>query len=581
MLVLLLVADFGFAKDDGFLTTVVGTPEYMAPEIYGKAYGSEVDLWALGGIAYFMLCGTLPMSRLDQDGIKTYVQRVTQIALPARFSSASKDFVSRLLTKDVEQRLSFEDLPKHPFISSCINFSILVNPVRENEPPSILSYTVDPTKFLEAFVPSASKSSPGVLLWKSVVTHVLKEIKGLPGVPAALSEDPSQVYVFAQNREVGLETPVEFSNELSFANIEVFVCFKSSMPMQLKLEGSPKYEFLDTEKTKSQGSREESALKDRAARLLKLIHTIHDFYLYVTQTCATALKGTEMLEKVCTTFVKDNFVPALDSLYKKIGEKPVNGFFTVIAPGHTDDMGLGTFNESNKAIFSMVIQQYELIAKFLSSVTTTTTAAAATTTSKSGCVGRSLSLALAQMDVTISGTAIIFDRAISTFYSLWNALADLIAALPDMRKILAKINTASINTTTNNSNNNNNNSSDGGDPLAVFREENDLCKEFLDRHPTWSAKVHLPEIRESQARPARKVAGGTSGAAAAAAGGGGGGGGKGNPQTSVMIERFMEDHAKCIKLEEEVKRLKDEIEVLKSQLNLSMNMNMNTQTKKL
>ena len=199
----------------------------------------------------------------------------------------------------------------------------------------------------------------------------------------------------------------------------------------------------------------------------------------------------------------------------------------------------------------MVIQQYELIAKFLSSVTVSTSTATTTRSGAgpSGSVEKSLSLALAQMDVTISGTAVIFDRAISTFYSLWNALADLIAALPDMRRILAKINAASLS-----------------DSSAVIREENDLCKEFLDRHPTWSAKVHLPETGDSQARPARKAAGGA-------------GGTKGNPQTSVMIERFMEDHAKCIKLEEEVRRLKDEIEVLKSQLNLSMSIN--TQTKKL
>lgn len=59
----LLIADFGLSKviDEttfSALTTTCGTPGYMAPEIFKKSgHGKPVDVWAIGVITYFLLCG--------------------------------------------------------------------------------------------------------------------------------------------------------------------------------------------------------------------------------------------------------------------------------------------------------------------------------------------------------------------------------------------------------------------------------------------------------------------------------------------------------------------------------------------
>lgn len=59
----LLVADFGLSKivDESTystLSTTCGTPAYMAPEIFKReGYGKPVDMWALGVVAFFLLCG--------------------------------------------------------------------------------------------------------------------------------------------------------------------------------------------------------------------------------------------------------------------------------------------------------------------------------------------------------------------------------------------------------------------------------------------------------------------------------------------------------------------------------------------
>ena len=52
------VTDFGvgrFLDNNDMASTAVGTPSYMAPEVWkGQRYGKPVDVWALGVISYIM-----------------------------------------------------------------------------------------------------------------------------------------------------------------------------------------------------------------------------------------------------------------------------------------------------------------------------------------------------------------------------------------------------------------------------------------------------------------------------------------------------------------------------------------------
>ena len=62
----LMISDFGLANisrspEESVMTTACGSAEYLAPEIVASnPYTSSVDLWSLGVIAYFILCGYLP-----------------------------------------------------------------------------------------------------------------------------------------------------------------------------------------------------------------------------------------------------------------------------------------------------------------------------------------------------------------------------------------------------------------------------------------------------------------------------------------------------------------------------------------
>ncbi|CAG7832233.1 unnamed protein product [Allacma fusca] len=64
------LSDLGLAKDvsEGSLcSTILGTPEYIAPEIHqNKRYDKTVDFWSFGLIAYEISCGNLPIP-VDSD----------------------------------------------------------------------------------------------------------------------------------------------------------------------------------------------------------------------------------------------------------------------------------------------------------------------------------------------------------------------------------------------------------------------------------------------------------------------------------------------------------------------------------
>ena len=55
--------DLGLSKKQrDLMTTIVGTPMYIAPEIFTRKYGSKCDLWSVGVMTYFILTGAIPFS---------------------------------------------------------------------------------------------------------------------------------------------------------------------------------------------------------------------------------------------------------------------------------------------------------------------------------------------------------------------------------------------------------------------------------------------------------------------------------------------------------------------------------------
>lgn len=121
----LLIADFGLSRimqEDTFrmLTTTCGTPGYMAPEIYLRApYGKGVDIWAIGVITYFLLCGFTPF---DHDSHLEEIRAICAADFkfePVEYwehvSPLARDFISKCLVVDPKERITIDAAIAHPW----------------------------------------------------------------------------------------------------------------------------------------------------------------------------------------------------------------------------------------------------------------------------------------------------------------------------------------------------------------------------------------------------------------------------------------------------------------------------------
>ena len=120
--IVLKIADFGFAqylRNEDFGTTLRGSPLYMAPEILvGNKYDASVDLWSIGVILFECLFGSPPFS---SETIEELIEKITsseRITIPKtiEISDKCKDLLERLLRRDPQNRISFEEFFAHPFI---------------------------------------------------------------------------------------------------------------------------------------------------------------------------------------------------------------------------------------------------------------------------------------------------------------------------------------------------------------------------------------------------------------------------------------------------------------------------------
>ena len=121
----LKISDFGLAKLDGrkdVHKNVVGTPSYLSPEIITKnEYGPACDIWSLGVVVYIMLGGYSPFQAAK---IADTLERIKKGKYKfhedvwGSISSDAKDLVSRMLTVDVDSRISCDEILSHSWLVS-------------------------------------------------------------------------------------------------------------------------------------------------------------------------------------------------------------------------------------------------------------------------------------------------------------------------------------------------------------------------------------------------------------------------------------------------------------------------------
>lgn len=98
--------------------STVGTPDYIAPEVFAQTgYGQECDWWSLGVIMYECLVGYPPFYAEDpMSTCRKIVNWKKTLVFPeeAKLSPEARDLITRMVC-DAHKRLSFAELKAHPF----------------------------------------------------------------------------------------------------------------------------------------------------------------------------------------------------------------------------------------------------------------------------------------------------------------------------------------------------------------------------------------------------------------------------------------------------------------------------------
>ncbi|KAL5639984.1 hypothetical protein ACGC1H_006525 [Rhizoctonia solani] len=146
----IMIADFGLSRvmdDDKFtlLTEVCGTPGYMAPEIFKKAgHHKPVDIWAMGVITYFLLCGYTPFDRDTQQQEMEAIIRGDYRFEPAEYwanvSETAKDFVRYCLTIDPNKRPTAAQALEHKWLADNVRHFVPDPDSESGQPTNLLPH---------------------------------------------------------------------------------------------------------------------------------------------------------------------------------------------------------------------------------------------------------------------------------------------------------------------------------------------------------------------------------------------------------------------------------------------------------
>ncbi|KAJ8660377.1 hypothetical protein O0I10_003834 [Lichtheimia ornata] len=149
----------------GMAYSTVGTPDYIAPEIFlQKGYGQDCDWWSLGTIMFECLCGYPPFcSDHPHDTYRKIMNWRETLIFPddQPLSREAEDLIRRLVC-DSEYRLGrngAEEIKAHPFFAG-VNWATLRSEPSPYVPQltSITDTSHFPTEELEA-VPEAVDTS--------------------------------------------------------------------------------------------------------------------------------------------------------------------------------------------------------------------------------------------------------------------------------------------------------------------------------------------------------------------------------------------------------------------------------------
>lgn len=133
------IVDFGLSRrvDSAEVREILGTPEYVAPEILNyEPISTATDMWSIGVLIYVMLTGESPF--LGEEKQETYLN-VSQVNVDYSqdvfqgVSDLAVDFIQSLLIKNPRERATAKQCLNHPWLSADIHHHAVGASLHEQE----------------------------------------------------------------------------------------------------------------------------------------------------------------------------------------------------------------------------------------------------------------------------------------------------------------------------------------------------------------------------------------------------------------------------------------------------------------
>mmetsp|Transcript_21361 Transcript_21361/g.46375 ORF Transcript_21361/g.46375 Transcript_21361/m.46375 type:complete len:586 (+) Transcript_21361:347-2104(+) len=120
------IGSSGAGRDDGpqmvRRNSIVGSPDFVAPEVLEAHYDERADLWSLGVMLYAMFCGQWPFEISSPEHLRPQMHKqivgcVKETDSWHLVSEAGKNLVHGLLKVDPEERCTLEAMKTDPWLN--------------------------------------------------------------------------------------------------------------------------------------------------------------------------------------------------------------------------------------------------------------------------------------------------------------------------------------------------------------------------------------------------------------------------------------------------------------------------------
>ena len=140
------VIDFGEAifmpQKKKYISDIAGTINYLSPELLKGQMTKELDEWACGVLMYYLLSGKFPFDGKTEEEIFNNIEtQKLNLDIPEfkNISNDCKDLITKLLERNVTERISANKALEHNFFKTGIKMKKIIGGMEKKQTEQVLN----------------------------------------------------------------------------------------------------------------------------------------------------------------------------------------------------------------------------------------------------------------------------------------------------------------------------------------------------------------------------------------------------------------------------------------------------------